>query len=113
MKHPSVGKIIVSLSGGKDSTAMLLHLVEHYGPERLIAHYQVIPADWPETLSYNQQLCAHLGVQLAAQQIVYEPVGDGTGVRTLEVRDIRQQSDVVPWGTPGRIADITDLAVRL
>ena len=54
--------ILISLSGGKDSTAMLLYLVEHYGPERLIAHYQVLPEDWLETLPYVQDVCARLGV---------------------------------------------------
>lgn len=104
--------IIVSLSGGKDSTAMLLHLVEHYGPERLIAHYQVIPADWDETLPYVQSVCARLGVTLVAQQILYQPVGEGTGVRTLDVIDIKDKRDIVPWGLPNTIADITDLAMR-
>ena len=104
--------IVVSLSGGKDSTAMLLHLVEHYGPERLIAHYQVIPADWDETLPYVQSVCARLGVTLVAQQILYQPVGEGTGVRTLDVIDIKDKRDIVPWGLPNTIADITDLAMR-
>jgi 3'-phosphoadenosine 5'-phosphosulfate sulfotransferase (PAPS reductase)/FAD synthetase len=103
--------IIASLSGGKDSAAMLLYLVEHYGPKKLIAHYQVLPEDWPETLGYNQQLCARLGVPLVAQQIVYEPVGDATGVRTLNIIDIQRESDIVPWGN-GVIAGITDLAMR-
>ena len=56
--------IIVSLSGGKDSTAMLLYLVAHYGPERLIVHHQVLPEDWPETVPYVRELCARLGVPL-------------------------------------------------
>lgn len=105
-------QIIISLSGGKDSTALLLYLAEHYGTERLVAHYQVLPVDWPETLSYNQQLCARLGVPLVAQQILYQPVGEGTGVRTLDVIDIRNERDIVPWGLPNTIADITDLAMR-
>lgn len=104
--------IIVSLSGGKDSTAMLLYLVEHYEPERLIAHYQVLPEDWPETLPYVQDVCARLSMPLVAQQMVYEPVGDGTGVRRMDVVDVDTPGHIVPWGTPGAIAGITDLALR-
>ena len=105
-------KIIASLSGGKDSTAMLLHLVEHYGPETLIAHHQVLPEDWPETLPYVQELCRRLHVWLVVQQMIYEPVGDGTAVRRLEVRNIYTPSDIVRWGNPGKITGITDLAMR-
>jgi 3'-phosphoadenosine 5'-phosphosulfate sulfotransferase (PAPS reductase)/FAD synthetase len=104
--------MIVSLSGGKDSVAMLLHLVQRYGTSQIVAHYQVLPEDWPGTLDYNQRLCARLGVPLVAQQMLYEPVGDGTAVRRLAIRDIHQESDVVPCGTPGVIAGVTDLAFR-
>jgi len=47
------------------------------------------------------------------QQMVYEPIGDGTAVRRLQVQDIHTPNDVVPWGNPGTIAGITDLALRL
>ena len=103
---------IVSLSGGKDSTAMLLSLIEQYGVSNLVAHHQVMPEDWPETLGYNQHLCARLGVPLVTQQIVYEPVGDGTAVKRLAIVDIHHENDVVPLGTPGVIAGLADLALR-
>ena len=103
--------IVVSLSGGKDSVGMLLYLVERYGAENLVAHYQVLPEDWPETLPYTREVCDHLGVHLLAQQVLYEPVGDGTRVRRLAIRDIHTEADIVPWGT-GVIAGITDLALR-
>ena len=76
--------IVVSFSGGKDSVAMLLYLVERYGAENLVAHYQVLPEDWPETLPYTREVCDRLGVRLVAQQVLYEPVGDGTRVQRLE-----------------------------
>ena len=62
--------MIVSVSGGKDSIAMLLDQVERGGPNGLLAHYQVMPEDWPETLGYTQAVCRQLGVPLLAQQIV-------------------------------------------
>ena len=90
---------------------MLLHLVEQYGAENLVAHYQVLPEDWPETLPYVREVCDRLGVRLVAQQVLYEPVGDGTRVRRLAIRDIHTEADIVPWGT-SVIAGITDLALR-
>ncbi len=91
---------------------MLLRLVMHYGAARVIAHYQVLPEDWPETLPYVQQLCTHLGVRLVAQQILYQPVGDRCSVKRREIRDIHSEADIVPLGTPGVIAGVTDLAFR-
>lgn len=102
---------IVCISGGKDSVAMLLDLVKQHGPHKLIAHHQVLPEDWPETLDYVQRVCAALGVPLVAQQIVYAPVGDGTAVKRLAIVDIHRESDIVPLGT-GVIAGMTDLALR-
>lgn len=104
-------KIIVSLSGGKDSIAQTILLVERYGPQTVIAHYQVLPEDWPETLPYVQEVCSVIGIRLVAQQVLYEPVGNGTGVRRLEIRDIATPRDIVPWGT-GVIAGVSDLALR-
>ncbi|MBN1889994.1 MAG: hypothetical protein JW850_18505 [Thermoflexales bacterium] len=105
------GAIVVSLSGGKDSVAMLLDLVER-GLLPVACHYQCLPEDWRETLPYVQYVCEKVGVPLVAQQILYEPVGDGTGVRRLAVVDIHKPGDIVPWNTPGVIAGVTDLAMR-
>jgi 3'-phosphoadenosine 5'-phosphosulfate sulfotransferase (PAPS reductase)/FAD synthetase len=104
-------RIVASLSGGKDSVAMLLALIERHGAS-IIAHYQALPEDWPETLPYVQAVCGKLGVRLVVQQMIYEPVGDGTKVRRKQVRDIHTEGDIVPWGTDGAIAGVTDLAFR-
>ena len=104
--------IVVSLSGGKDSVAMLLYLVEHYGSENLIAHYQVLPEDWSETLPYVRGICSRLNVKLVSQQMLYRQVGDGTSVERLAVCNIQDENDIVSWGVPGIIAGVTDLAFR-
>jgi 3'-phosphoadenosine 5'-phosphosulfate sulfotransferase (PAPS reductase)/FAD synthetase len=68
---PRGSKIVVSLSGSKDSIACLLLALEEYGPELVIAHHQVIPEDWPGTVEYNQQVCSYLGVPLYTAQAHY------------------------------------------
>lgn len=107
-------KIVVSLSGGKDSTAQLLHLAERYSPERLVCHYQVLPESWPETLGYVQDICQHVGVSLIAQQMLYTSDNSRSprGVRRLRVVDVQSYRDIVQPGTDGVIAGITDLALR-
>jgi 3'-phosphoadenosine 5'-phosphosulfate sulfotransferase (PAPS reductase)/FAD synthetase len=68
---PQGSKIVVSISGGKDSIACLLLALEEYGPEPVIAHHQVIPEDWPGTVEYNMQVCNYLGVPLYTAQAHY------------------------------------------
>lgn len=104
-------KIISSLSGGKDSIAQTLWLIEHYGVAQVIAHYQYLPEDWDETLPYVQEFCTHIGIQLIAQQIIYEPVGDDRAVRRREIRTLGNPADAIPYGNSA-IAGITDLALR-
>jgi len=104
--------MVVSLSGGKDSVALLSYLVRQSDPAQYLAHYQVLPEDWPETLPYVQEVCAQLRVRLIAQQLLYAPTGDGTGVKRLAIRDVNGPADIVPLGTPGVIAGVTDLALR-
>jgi 3'-phosphoadenosine 5'-phosphosulfate sulfotransferase (PAPS reductase)/FAD synthetase len=68
---PAGTKIIVSLSGGKDSAACLLDTLENYDIAQVIAHHQIILEDWPETIEYNQQLCKQLGVPYYQAQASY------------------------------------------
>lgn len=70
-------KIIVSLSGGKDSIAMLLYLIEQgVAPDRIEAWHQAVDGmhdthtsfmDWPSTEGYVRELCNHLRVRLSWQ----------------------------------------------
>jgi 3'-phosphoadenosine 5'-phosphosulfate sulfotransferase (PAPS reductase)/FAD synthetase len=68
---PQGTKVMVSLSGGKDSLACLLEALEVYGREKVIAHHQIILEDWPGTVEYNQAVCKRLGVPLFLAQGSY------------------------------------------
>lgn len=74
--HPS--RVIVSTSFGKDSIAALLEALETFGPEPVVAHYQVVEEEWPETLAYGQSVCDDLGVPLYTSQ------GRYSGYRCLD-----------------------------
>src|SRR5438132_719062 len=67
--HPS--RVIVSLSGGKDSVAALLLTLEIFDPERVVAHHQVVPEDFVGTIEYCRSVCQFLGVPLFFSQGVY------------------------------------------
>lgn len=67
----SDGPVILAFSGGKDSVAMLLHLLEMGVPkERIHLHHHLVDGagenlfDWPCTESYCQAFADQLGLQL-------------------------------------------------
>ncbi len=104
--------IVACISGGKDCVAMTTELVEALGPERIVAHLEVLPLAWEEELPYTQEFCRQMGIPLVAQQMIYEINLDTLrGVRRHEIRDIRTPADIVPWDQ-GYLADQTDFALR-
>lgn len=70
-------KIIVSFSGGKDSSAMVLHLLDQgIKPEKIELWHQSIDGrrythtpffDWPSTEGYVRAFAKHLGIRLGWQ----------------------------------------------
>lgn len=106
-------RVVVSLSGGKDSAAMLLYLTELLGVAAIhCCHYQYLPLDWEESLPYNQELCRFVGVPLVCEQMVYEPKPDSThGVQRREVRVVQTLADAVGWEGE-LIGCATDYALR-
>ena len=64
-------RVVVSLSGGKDSVASLLLALEIFGPELVVAHHQVVLEDFVGTVEYCQGVCHYLGVPLFFSQGVY------------------------------------------
>jgi len=63
--------VVVSISGGKDSTAALIEALETFGPGAVVAHHQIILEDWLQTPDYCQAVCDYLGVPLYLSQGVY------------------------------------------
>lgn len=64
-------RVIVSLSGGKDSALALHYAISMFGIENLIAHYQIIPEDHAGTIEHCQLLCNLFGVPLYMSQMSY------------------------------------------
>ncbi|GHO50945.1 phosphoadenosine phosphosulfate reductase family protein [Ktedonospora formicarum] len=64
-------RVIVSTSGGKDSVAMLLEVLETIPRELVIAHHQIVLEDWPGTVEYCKATCQRLGVPLYCTQATY------------------------------------------
>jgi 3'-phosphoadenosine 5'-phosphosulfate sulfotransferase (PAPS reductase)/FAD synthetase len=58
-------KIIVNVSGGKDSTAMLLYALNHYPKSQIIPIYADTGFEHPVTYEYLQYLERALGVRIA------------------------------------------------
>lgn len=62
---------VVSLSGGKDSMATLLWVLEQGLDLPILAHHQAMPEDWDETIPYIRDICRRFGVLLVVEQAVY------------------------------------------
>lgn len=63
--------IVVSLSGGLDSVALLLWAKQYYPAARIIAHHQAIIEDWYSAISYNRAVCQRLNIPLFIHQGAY------------------------------------------
>lgn len=79
----SYTRVVVALSGGKDSVACLLHLLDLGVPRsKLIAHYHPVDGDgetlmdWPVTESYCQAIAKAYGIQFSTSYIVGGMLGE-------------------------------------
>lgn len=64
-------RVIVTFSGGKDSTLALLYAIEIFGPEKIITHYQALPEAQPGTEEHCRLICTMLGIPLYISQMRY------------------------------------------
>lgn len=67
----TASRVVVSVSGGKDSMACLLLALALYDRDRVLVHHRRIPEDWPGTPEYIQEVCTALGVSLYVSQAHY------------------------------------------
>ena len=66
------GHLCIQHSGGKDSTTMLIQLVNEYrGRCPITVFHQALPEAWEGTVEYCQDSCDRLGVPLVVQKIYY------------------------------------------
>jgi 3'-phosphoadenosine 5'-phosphosulfate sulfotransferase (PAPS reductase)/FAD synthetase len=55
--------VVVNVSGGKDSSALMLWALEHFPKDKLHFVHAEIDIDWKETLPTLHAQCEHLGVK--------------------------------------------------
>lgn len=61
-------KVIVSVSGGKDSSVLMAWALRHFPIEKLICVHAKIDIDWKETIPVTQAQCEYLGLPLVVVQ---------------------------------------------
>jgi 3'-phosphoadenosine 5'-phosphosulfate sulfotransferase (PAPS reductase)/FAD synthetase len=89
--------LAISISGGKDSQALLAALVAEYrrrgwtGPLRAV-HAHLGRAEWRQSLGHCRNLCARLGIEL---MVVQRPQGDL--VQEIEDRAVKLGGTAPPW----------------
>lgn len=64
-------KIVVCVSGGKDSAALMQMAVENFPKDKLVAVHSVIDIDWNETIGVVREQAKHFGLELVEVQAVH------------------------------------------
>jgi len=56
--------IIINVSGGKDSTALMIYALKNFPKEKLVCVHAKIDIDWKETIGVVEAQCAHFDLPL-------------------------------------------------
>ena len=64
IKQTKWDKVVISVSGGKDSSALMQWAVDNFPKEKLICVHAQIDIDWHETLPIVKEQCEHFGLPL-------------------------------------------------
>ncbi len=70
IKDVEWNKVVVSISGGKDSSALLWWAIENFPKEKLVAVHSIIDIDWDETLPMVRKQCEFFGIELVTVQAI-------------------------------------------
>jgi len=70
IKDTNWDSIVVSISGGKDSCALLWWALENFPKEKLVAVHSIIDIDWDETLPIVKKQCEFFGIELITVQAI-------------------------------------------
>ena len=62
--------VIVNVSGGKDSSALMAWALNNFPKEKLVCVHAIIDIDWSATLTVVRSQCQHLGLPLVEVQAV-------------------------------------------
>lgn len=63
-------RVVVSVSGGKDSAALMQWAVDHFPKDKLICVHAKIDIDWKETVPVVEAQCKHFDLPLVIVQAV-------------------------------------------
>ena len=70
IKKFAADKVVVSVSGGKDSAALMQYAVENFPKEKLVCCHAKIDIDWKETVPVVEAQCRHFDLPLVIVQAV-------------------------------------------
>lgn len=68
IKATNWDKVVVSVSGGKDSSALMLWALRHFPLDKIICVHAKIDIDWKETVPVTQAQCDYLNMPLVIVQ---------------------------------------------
>lgn len=63
-------RVVVSVSGGKDSAALMQWAVDNFPKDKLVCVHAKIDIDWKETVPVVEAQCAHFDLPLTIVEAV-------------------------------------------
>lgn len=87
MKHIEFNAdwVVVSVSGGKDSAALMKWAVDNFPKDKLVCVHAKIDIDWKETIGVVEAQCKHFGLRLVIVEAV-DKVGAVAGFLSILTR---------------------------
>lgn len=95
--------VVISVSGGKDSSALMAWAVENFPKSKLVAVHAVIDIDWKSTLPIVREQCKQFDIPLVEVQAVRKD-GSKNGFLTMltSVRKNRKTGELGEYSFPSQ-----------